>query len=104
MSGEAGTFFVGLSRAQLLRTARVCNLRLVVGPFAILLQQIFNVRRTSNHQAPPEYGMRSLLATAPLWALAQAATREIYYDITTARGNPDGLLDREVLTVNGSWP
>lgn len=48
--------------------------------------------------------MRGLLATAPFWALAQAATREIYYDITTARGNPDGMLDREVLSVNGSWP
>lgn len=35
---------------------------------------------------------------------ALGATREIWYTISYARANPDGLFERRVIGVNGTWP
>lgn len=39
-----------------------------------------------------------------LAARALAETRELWVNITYATGNPDGLLERKVIGLNGTWP
>ncbi|KXS12722.1 multicopper oxidase [Gonapodya prolifera JEL478] len=52
--------------------------------------------------------LRHIAASAALIATlassALAATKEIWYTVTYARANPDGLFDRRVIGVNGTWP
>lgn len=35
---------------------------------------------------------------------ASAEVKEIWYNITKATANPDGLFEREVYGLNGTWP
>jgi hypothetical protein len=47
----------------------------------------------------------SLLGAAALLAgSAQAALVEHYWNISYTQANPDGLFERRVIGVNGSWP
>jgi iron transport multicopper oxidase len=47
----------------------------------------------------------SLLGAAALLAgSAQAALVEHYWNISYTQANPDGLYERRVIGVNGSWP
>jgi iron transport multicopper oxidase len=47
----------------------------------------------------------SLLGVAALFAgTAQAALVEHYWNISYTQANPDGLYERRVIGVNGSWP
>ncbi|KAM0746530.1 laccase [Meredithblackwellia eburnea MCA 4105] len=42
--------------------------------------------------------------TLALAAAAQAAIVDVYYNITYATANPDGMFERKVVGVNGTWP
>lgn len=47
----------------------------------------------------------ALFATVPLLAQAvSAVTVEHWWNISYAVANPDGLFERRVIGVNGSWP
>lgn len=46
----------------------------------------------------------SLLIGLAATTLAQAARVEHYWDITYTTANPDGLYERRVIGVNGTWP
>ena len=51
--------------------------------------------------------MRSFLSAAiPLVfaTVAKAAIVEHWWDITYTTANPDGLYERRVIGVNGTWP
>lgn len=45
------------------------------------------------------------LIAAFFWlSLCNAATIEHWFNVTWVMANPDGLLEREVIGINGSWP
>lgn len=46
----------------------------------------------------------TLLAALPLAAVANAAIIEHWWNISYAMANPDGLFERRVIGVNGTWP
>ena len=37
-------------------------------------------------------------------ALARAATVDLYWNVSYTTANPDGLFERQVIGVNGTWP
>ncbi len=45
-----------------------------------------------------------LASAVCLPSLASAALVEHWWNISYAMANPDGLFDRRVISVNGSWP
>ena len=49
------------------------------------------------------FASSSILALCFGW-LAQAATVTYDFNITWVTANPDGLLDRSVIGINGQWP
>ncbi|KAI5479835.1 laccase [Pseudohyphozyma bogoriensis] len=48
--------------------------------------------------------MRSTLSLLALASLSRAAIHEVWYNITETTANPDGLFERKVVGVNGTWP
>lgn len=36
--------------------------------------------------------------------LVSAELKEVWWNITYTTANPDGLFERQVIGVNGSWP
>lgn len=36
--------------------------------------------------------------------LVSAELHEVWWNITYTNANPDGLFDRQVIGINGSWP
>lgn len=50
--------------------------------------------------------MLGATATAILFAAAPAlaSIHEIWWDITYLNANPDGLFERRVVGINGTWP
>ncbi|QRV79485.1 Multicopper oxidase [Ceratobasidium sp. AG-Ba] len=46
----------------------------------------------------------SLLALASIVAPALAGTHQVWWNITYSNANPDGLHERRVIGVNGTWP
>lgn len=47
---------------------------------------------------------RSAAATLAMAAPALAGVHELWWDITYVVANPDGLFERRVIGVNGTWP
>ncbi|KAI0684854.1 hypothetical protein BC835DRAFT_1421900 [Cytidiella melzeri] len=49
--------------------------------------------------------MRSVLSFLAVASPALAAVHEVWYNITyVENANPDGLAERRVIGVNGTWP
>lgn len=49
--------------------------------------------------------MKSMLALAALASPVLAGVHEIWWNITYVEdANPDGLAERRVIGVNGTWP
>lgn len=46
----------------------------------------------------------AIVAALPLLSVAQAAIVEHWWNISYATANPDGLFERRVIGVNGTWP
>lgn len=44
------------------------------------------------------------IAASLLLALCKAATVEKWFNLTWVMANPDGLKERKVIGINGSWP
>lgn len=45
-----------------------------------------------------------LLSWLSLAPSVLAGVQEVWWDITYTNANPDGLFDRRVIGVNGTWP
>lgn len=48
--------------------------------------------------------INSIILAATAVTSIKAAIVEVYYNISYASANPDGLFERRVVGVNGTWP